>query len=43
MNNLLIAVLQDKTKSSPIQSVSFIVFILFLSASTMRGINQQNG
>jgi hypothetical protein len=43
MNNVLITVLLEKTRSSLIQCLSFITFVLFLSTLTMRGINQQNG
>jgi hypothetical protein len=39
MNNVFIAVLVDKTKSSFIQTVSLIAFLQFFSTLTMRGIN----
>jgi hypothetical protein len=39
MNNVLIVVLLEKTRSSFIRYLSFIIFVLFLSALTMRGMN----
>jgi hypothetical protein len=39
MNNVLIAVLLEKTRITLIRNVSFITFALFLSTLTMRGMN----